>query len=149
MKKYHYGFTLIELLVVIAIIAILSSVVLASLSAARERGADAAVIANLNNARAQADLYYSENGNSFNSVCDLSSADTPPGISNFVAAADEANAAGAVNCFDAADAGVARGWAAEAQLVSDTNLYHCTDYTGRSGSYTGSTISDSDVECGP
>jgi prepilin-type N-terminal cleavage/methylation domain-containing protein len=52
------GFTLIELLVVIAIIGILSSVVLASLNTARNKGADAAIKSNIDNARAQAELYY-------------------------------------------------------------------------------------------
>jgi prepilin-type N-terminal cleavage/methylation domain-containing protein len=52
------GFTLIELLVVIAIIGILSSVVLASLNAARNKGADAAVKSNLANTRAQAEIIF-------------------------------------------------------------------------------------------
>ena len=63
MKK-NQGFTLIELLVVIAIIGILSSVVLASLNTARNKGNDAAVKANLSNLRAAAALYYDDsNGN--------------------------------------------------------------------------------------
>ncbi len=52
------GFTLIELLVVIAIIGILSAVVLASLTGARTKGNDAAVKANLNTVRTEAELYY-------------------------------------------------------------------------------------------
>jgi prepilin-type N-terminal cleavage/methylation domain-containing protein len=61
MKK-NTGFTLIELLVVIAIIGILSSVVLASLNTARNKGADAAIKENLANLRAQAEIYYDANG---------------------------------------------------------------------------------------
>ena len=57
------GFTLIELLVVIAIIGILSSVVLASLNTARNKGNDAAIKNNLANMRPQAEMYYDTNNN--------------------------------------------------------------------------------------
>ena len=50
------GFTLIELLVVIAIIGLLASVVLASLSTARDRGRDAAVQSNLHAVAVQAEI---------------------------------------------------------------------------------------------
>ncbi len=56
------GFTLIELLVVIAIIGILSSVVLVSLSTARNKGAGATVKADLSGIRSQAEIAYSNVG---------------------------------------------------------------------------------------
>ncbi len=63
------GFTLIEILVVIAIIGILASVVLASLNSARDKGADAAIKSSINNARAQAELFYDDNSSSYDGLC--------------------------------------------------------------------------------
>ena len=60
--KKNKGFTLIELLVVIAIIGILSSVVLASLNTARDKGRDAAVKSSMQTIRVQAELYYDDAG---------------------------------------------------------------------------------------
>jgi prepilin-type N-terminal cleavage/methylation domain-containing protein len=72
MKKYTKGFTLIELLVVIAIIGILSSVVLVSLNTARGKGNVAKIQAQVNSARAAAEIYYSNaspNGYSSATTC--------------------------------------------------------------------------------
>lgn len=59
MKK---AFTLIELLVVIAIIAILSSVVLASLNTARIKGRDARRVTDLKQLQSALEFYYDKNG---------------------------------------------------------------------------------------
>jgi len=64
-NKSSAGFTLIELLVVIAIIGILASIVLASLSSARNKGSDAAIEQTLVNARSQAGLFFVSNSNKY------------------------------------------------------------------------------------
>lgn len=56
------GFTLIELLVVIAIIGILSSVVLASLNTARQKGRDTRRISDIKQLQLALELYYDVNG---------------------------------------------------------------------------------------
>lgn len=62
------GFTLIELLVVIAIIGILSSIVLASLNSARNKGKDASAKASMSSIRGSAEIYYNGTGaNSYGS----------------------------------------------------------------------------------
>ena len=65
MKIKRGGFTLIELLVVIAIISLLSSIVLASLTTARNKAKDAAIKEDLVGVRTSAALYYSDNGGSY------------------------------------------------------------------------------------
>jgi len=119
MNNNERGFTLIELLVVIAIIGILASVVLASLNTARSKGADASVKANLNNMRAQAELFYDDNTNTYTGLCSDSK------IAEGTAAADSANGSGTVDCDASATA-----WAIDAQLVANTAQYYCVDSTG-------------------
>jgi prepilin-type N-terminal cleavage/methylation domain-containing protein len=117
------GFTLMELLVVIAIIGILASVVLASLNSARSKGSDAAVKSNLNNARAQAELFYDSNGNTYASVC-------VSGTNNISTMYNGANSANGGTTSDADCNSNATAWAAAAQLVSNTAQYYCVDSTG-------------------
>lgn len=120
------GFTLIELLVVIAIIGILASVVLASLNSARDKGSDAAIKSSVNNTRAQAELYYGDNSNSYDPgavgsgggwVC---SDATVVNIQNTVN-----NAGGTFSCSADADE-----YRISSPLVSNTALTYCVDSTG-------------------
>jgi prepilin-type N-terminal cleavage/methylation domain-containing protein len=120
MMKYisNRGFTLIELLVVIAIIGILASVVLASLNSARDKGEDAAVRANINNIRAQAEIVYDTDDRSYDDVC-LDSQ-----VARAVTEAD--TLAG----DDAACADSDAAWAVAGALTSGE--YYCVDSTGNS-----------------
>ncbi len=59
--KNTRGFTLIELLVVVAIIAMLASIVLASLSSARSKARDADRIAQMKQIATALELYYNDN----------------------------------------------------------------------------------------
>jgi prepilin-type N-terminal cleavage/methylation domain-containing protein len=129
--KTNRGFTLIELLVVIAIIGILSSVVLASLNTARDKGTDAAIKANLANARAQAELFYDSRSNSYAGVCTEAT-----GIAATVAAAEDAS--GTVGCLDSAD-----GWTLTAELKDETQGHFCVDSRG-SAATTSTPVLDGD-----
>lgn len=122
------GFTLIELLVVIAIIGILASVVLASLNSARDKGEDAAIKSNLNNIRAQAELFYDDQGD-YLGVCD------DPNVAQGVAAASG-------TCNDTEDV-----WAAFASLSSATTSSYCVDSSGTATTTTTASIDSIDTNC--
>jgi prepilin-type N-terminal cleavage/methylation domain-containing protein len=152
------GFTLIELLVVIAIIGILSSVVLASLNSARNKGADTAVRSNLAGARAQAELYYDANNNSYDGVCDNDAG--VGGVKTIFASVKAAAQATGITADPAAGAGSltvaicnddANGWAAAAPTrtlgAGGTAAIYCVDSTGASATTTGQPTAGGDVNC--
>jgi type IV pilus assembly protein PilA len=130
--KNNKGFTLIELLVVIAIIGILSSVVLASLTTARSRGQAASVQSSLSNMRAQAELYYSTNTNSYGTASDCTTGlfgTASNGLGNLVAGA--ASAAGqSVSTFLTCSAS-STSWSVKTNTAVGGQFF-CVDGAGKS-----------------
>ena len=122
---YKKGFTLIELLVVIAIIGILSSIVLASLNSARDKGANAAVKADLNGIRSQAEIVYDSGGQTYAGVCANSS--VVAALTGAIGAGGDSGSV-ATRCNNSASA-----WAANASLkvAEGTSNYWCVDSAGK------------------
>lgn len=120
-KTINRGFTLIELLVVIAIIGILASVVLASLSTARDKGTDAAIQQSVSNIRSQAEI----TGNQADGTVDYSTVCTA--VATLDTSIDDKNGStGATWCDDQVDT-----WMYAADLVQGGFI--CADSTGASG----------------
>lgn len=71
-KNKNKGFTLVELLIVIAIIGILSAVIISALGSARQKSKEKTAIAQMNQARNQAEIYYNQIG-SYAGLCETSS----------------------------------------------------------------------------
>src|SRR5579872_3244554 len=94
--KASKGFTLIELLVVIAIIGLLAAVILASLGGARNKGADATVKQQLDSMRAAAELFATNNSNSYAGLCTAGSGAANPGVNDAITAANKVTNTNAV-----------------------------------------------------
>jgi prepilin-type N-terminal cleavage/methylation domain-containing protein len=135
-SQVRRGFTLIELLVVIAIIGILSSVVLASLNTARNKGTDASIKSNLANARAEAEIFY-DTAQNYTGVCATTGTNV---IGDSVNAADVAFD-GAAPAYALTTAAAATGgqchetataWAAAVPLKTSAGAtFYCVDSTGK------------------
>ena len=125
------GFTLIELLVVIAIIGILSSVVLASLNTARNKGRDGAIKSSMQTIRVQSELYYDDNGNTYGTASGTGCSAGMYGDSTVAAAVTqiqgELPSGGTLTC-NAAD----QDWAVQASLnITTGGAYWCADSSGQ------------------
>jgi prepilin-type N-terminal cleavage/methylation domain-containing protein len=127
------GFTLIELLVVIAIIGILSGIVLASLSTARQKAFDTKVKTQLNQIRNAAETYYASNFNYGPTTSSCTAAgsmfqDTTTGMSRLSISANYPTGENTIICNATSSP--------PAYAVSDTFLatssFWCVDSTGAS-----------------
>ena len=143
MKKYNKGFTLIELLVVIAIIGILASIVLVSLNTARSKGRDASATGSMSSIRAQAEIYFDTNQNSYADMCISTGID--PEINKLLLAATAQ--AGTADCESEDTGGTA--YVAHVDLNDGVNDF-CVDSTGFAGKVdvSGTTAPDyGDFQC--
>jgi prepilin-type N-terminal cleavage/methylation domain-containing protein len=135
------GFTLIELLVVIAIIGILSSVVLASLSTARNKGKDAAIRSELASLRTEAEIYASSNSGNYAASAGTSCSTAPWTSISSQALMTRIGTDNGENTDVTCDT-TASAWAAQAQLIGST-AYVCVDSSGKvSDKATAHTITD-------
>lgn len=138
MNKKTRGFTLIELLVVIAIIGILSSVVLASLNSARNKGSDAKIKAQLSGARAAAEVYYDNNSNTYGAAVagsEAAGSSIGTGCASGMFAASELTAYTVASNYPSAVAGLGKctssgsAYAISSRLMTSGQFW-CVDSTG-------------------
>lgn len=128
-KVFNKGFTLIELLVVIAIIGILAAIVLSALGDARGKAKYVSAQSSISQVRAQAEIFYIDNGNSYSGLC---------GDAEYQRLEQAANDQGAnVNCNDDDEE-----YAVEMEI---SNRFFCVDSRGNAIEDNNSVINN--VQC--
>lgn len=128
-NKKKYGFTLIELLVVIAIIGILASIVLVSVSGARDKARDARIVSDIAQIRTQETIFLNAN-NVYAGECTTT---------EMIALCDDIavqNAKGQPTFAISASAQEYCVYAALRTKYQGTDDFFCADSTGKAG-YTG------------
>jgi prepilin-type N-terminal cleavage/methylation domain-containing protein len=159
LKGHNSGFTLIELLVVIAIVGLLSSVVLASLTSARNKSADTSIRQNMSQVARSAALYYDTNGsygtgefNEASGQAGTCSNDTDNFLSvaairdQLAAAGNASNGGGLGRATCRITVGATGGYAISIPLKTNSALHWCIDSTGVS-KIRSAVISGAGVSC--
>lgn len=131
MKNYNksLGFTLIELLVVVAIIGVLSSVIIISLSSARNKATDAKIKGQLTSIKVLAEKYYDENGE-YGAVCTKDNV-TDTGGGGILGSKYISSLVGIDKyCWDPGVGAFPSSYSVAARLKSKPNTSFCVDSTG-------------------
>jgi type II secretory pathway pseudopilin PulG len=117
------GFTLLEVLVIVTMIGLLTTIVLASLSVARNKGVDAAIWSSMGNLRTKIEQV----GIQTNGQANYATICTNPSITPIIANVDAKNGGDGTNDYCR---GTATAWVYASQLTARANTCLCVDSTG-------------------
>lgn len=123
MSNKNRGFTLIELLIVVAIMGVLASVVMSSISSARNKAKDVSIKSSLSSIMAKAEVEYDGD---YDVVCGANSVAQNTEIADVISAVNSISGGVAV-CGKPAS-GHAGSWAVSSPLIISGNW--CVDSSG-------------------